>query len=593
MAEKRKIELLAPAKNLEVGKIAIDAGADAVYIGAPQFGARQSAGNSLEDIKALCNYAHIFGCKVLVTLNTILTDEELPIAVEMAWKLYHIGVDALIIQDMGLLECNLPPIRLHASTQCNNTTPEKVKWLEQVGFKRVVLARELSLNEIKTIREQTSVELEAFVHGALCVSYSGQCYLSQAVCGRSANRGCCAQMCRQKYDLLDADMNEIAHQRYFLSLKDMDRSQSISDLIDAGVTTFKIEGRLKDADYVKNIVTYYRHIIDQIIDNTISHTIDNTTAAPFANPEKTFHRGQTDYFLYGRNQHLANFDTPKSTGEYIGKVVRIADRYLEIENNELLHNGDGLCFADQGFMVNRVEGNKVFPREMPNVKIGTKIYRNYDIEFQKLLAKSLPRKRKVDILFSETDNGFCLQIDAVSKSFPQEKQLANNPEKATETIRLALSKLGDTPFEANKIEINLSQSYFLPMSVLNQMRREVAQMLIEKLQTNPLDCVTAIAHPAVNFGGYLNIHNTKAAQFYTKCGVTNLEPSFEQKPTADYALMTCRYCLLHELGQCRKINPQQNEPHYLRTSNLLFRLTFDCRNCQMIIAACETMKMQK
>ena len=382
---------MAPARDLEVGKAAIDAGADAVYIGAPEFGARQAASNSIEDIAALVKYAHRFGAQVLVTLNTLLHDDELPRACALAHDLYKVGVDALIIQDLNLLNYDLPPIRLHASTQCDNRTPEQILHLQQLGFRRAVLARELSLQQISNINNailiqnsKFKIELEAFVHGALCVSYSGRCYLSEVLMDRSANRGCCAQLCRQRYDLLDKDGNEILdahgkpiHQRYLLSLQDMDRSLHLAQMIEAGVTTFKIEGRLKDRDYVTNIVAYYRQLLDQIIASNPNLQQASTPSVQTynftPNPAKTFHRGQTDYFLHKRTPQMANWDTPKSTGEKIGRVVALRKDAIcvQLQPNITLHNGDGICFEDKGFAINRVEGEWIYPNQMPNIQRGT------------------------------------------------------------------------------------------------------------------------------------------------------------------------------------------------------------------------------
>lgn len=507
------LTLLAPAKDLEVGKAAIQAGADAVYIGAPRFGARQAAGNSLEDLTELVNYAHQYGVQVLVTLNTLLTDEERKEAVQLAWQLYEIGVDALIVQDFTLLNEQLPPIRLHASTQCDNRTIEDVLDREKRGFKRVVLARELGIEEIRAIREKTTVELEAFIHGALCVSYSGRCYASEVLLGRSANRGCCAQMCRMRYDLLDADGNEILddhgqpiHQRYLLSLQDMDRSLYLGELIDAGVTTFKIEGRLKDRDYVTNVVAYYREKIDQIQALNTSHqgTGDEremdggcttvrrqslqTTFRP--NPEKTFHRGGIDYFLHGRTSHMANWETPKSTGEYIGIVSSLPRQAgasfstrgkiaILLEPGITLHNGDGICYGDKGFSINGVEPHPtlrsytlITPNQTPDSLLpGTRLYRNLDVEFQKSLHAE--RKIKVDILFEETEIGFRLSIGNKSSEFEHPKEVAQNAERSLETIRQQISKLGDTIYVADHIDIRLSKPYFIPISTLNQWRRTV------------------------------------------------------------------------------------------------------------------------
>lgn len=492
---------MAPARDLEVGKAAIDAGADAVYIGAPEFGARQAASNSIEDIAALVKYAHRFGAQVLVTLNTLLHDDEFPRACALAHDLYKVGVDALIIQDLNLLNYDLPPIRLHASTQCDNRTPEQILHLQQLGFRRAVLARELSLQQISNINNailiqnsKFKIELEAFVHGALCVSYSGRCYLSEVLMDRSANRGCCAQLCRQRYDLLDKDGNEIldAHgkpiqQRYLLSLQDMDRSLHLAQMIEAGVTTFKIEGRLKDRDYVTNIVAYYRQLLDQIIasnpnlQQASTPSIQTYNFTP--NPAKTFHRGQTDYFLHKRTPQMANWDTPKSTGEKIGRVVALRKDAIcvQLQPNITLHNGDGICFEDKGFAINRVEGEWIYPNQMPNIQRGTILYRNLDTEF----LRSLQAKRQipVDIRFEVIPEGYRLTIGEKTTDFVAEHQEANNTQRALQTIIQQLSKLGDTDFAARNIQvINNNQicsehfPYFIPISQLNLWRRQLTQI---------------------------------------------------------------------------------------------------------------------
>ena len=492
---------MAPARDLEVGKAAIDAGADAVYIGAPEFGARQAASNSIEDIAALVKYAHRFGVQVLVTLNTLLHDDEFPRACALAHDLYKVGVDALIIQDLNLLNYDLPPIRLHASTQCDNRTPEQILHLQQLGFRRAVLARELSLQDIANINNailiqnsKFKIELEAFVHGALCVSYSGRCYLSEVLMDRSANRGCCAQLCRQRYDLLDKDGNEILdangkpiHQRYLLSLQDMDRSLHLAQMIEAGVTTFKIEGRLKDRDYVTNIVAYYRQLLDQIIasnpnlQQASTPSIQTYNFTP--NPAKTFHRGQTDYFLHKRTPQMANWDTPKSTGEKIGRVVALRKDAIcvQLQPNITLHNGDGICFEDKGFAINRVEGEWIYPNQMPNIQRGTILYRNLDTEF----LRSLQAKRQipVDIRFEVIPEGYRLTIGEKTTDFVAEHQEANNTQRALQTIIQQLSKLGDTDFAAQNIQvINNNQicsehfPYFIPISQLNLWRRQLTQI---------------------------------------------------------------------------------------------------------------------
>ena len=474
----------------------MQAGADAIYIGPPAFGARQAAGNSLQDLEEVVRYAHSYGVQVLVTLNTLLRDDEYPQAVALAHALYKIGVDALIIQDLHLLDFDLPPIRLHASTQCDNRTPEHVAHLRDLGFKRVVLARELSIDEIRAIHEAVpDIELEAFVHGALCVSYSGRCYISEVLAGRSANRGACAQFCRMAYDLLDSSMNEVLddrgepiHQRYLLSLQDLDRSAYLSELIDAGVTTFKIEGRLKDADYVTNITAYYRDALDRYAQRQKTAALKderpvyNRTFVP--DPAKTFHRGGTDYFLHGRTRPMANWETPKSTGEYIGEVLEARGNTLRVRLKEgvTLHNGDGLTIGSEGCNVNGVDGNiilvnKRFALSGENLRKGASpLYRNLDVEFTKSLKSE--RRIPVDILFRETEEGFDLKYYLPNGKMVHSKCIngkcfepARNAQKALDTIRTQLAKLGDTPYVARNVQIE-SKPYFIPISVLNEWRRE-------------------------------------------------------------------------------------------------------------------------
>ena len=600
MTPSTHISLLAPARDLEVGIAAIQAGADAVYIGAPEFGARQAAGNSLEDIAELVLYAHRFGAQVLVTLNTLLHDDEYPRACALAHELYKVGVDALIIQDLNLLNYDLPPIRLHASTQCDNRTPEQVFHLQQLGFRRVVLARELSLNQIRDIHhtlhstpytlhrdEVAPIELEAFVHGALCVSYSGRCYLSEALMDRSANRGCCAQLCRQRYDLLDKNGNEILdihgepiHQRYLLSLQDMDRSQHLAELIEAGVTTFKIEGRLKDRDYVTNIVAYYRQLLDQLINNNPTLAQASTPSVYHydftPNPAKTFHRGQTDYFLHGRTTNMANWQTPKSTGEKIGKVIATRHNAIcvELAHGITLHNGDGICYGDKGFAINRIEGDWIYPNLQPSSlegrsggslpKVGTSLYRNLDNEF----LRSLRAERKIPtaIRFEAIADGYRLTIGDYSATFVAEHQPATNPQRALQTIVQQLSKLGDTDFAAKDVQVFANEQpcsdtfpYFIPTSQLNQWRREV-----------------------INKPSTVNAQLSYTSSASDRSSICEIRTASCQLPTA---LMTCKYCILHELGHCRKINPMANEPRYLRLQNgTRLSLEFDCKNCEMRIS---------
>ena len=599
-----KLTLLAPARDLEVGIAAIQAGADAVYIGAPEFGARQAAGNSLEDIAELVQYAHRFGVQVLVTLNTLLHDDEYPRACALAHELYKVGVDSLIIQDLNLLNYDLPPIRLHASTQCDNRTPKQVLHLQQLGFRRVVLARELSLDQIREIHHATQhyttlhntipcLELEAFVHGALCVSYSGRCYLSEVLMDRSANRGCCAQPCRQRYDLLDKDGNEILdihgkpiHQRYLLSLQDMDRSKHLAEMIEAGVTTFKIEGRLKDRDYVTNIVAYYRQQLDQLIDSNPMLQHASTPSVYrydfIPNPAKTFHRGATDYFLHGRTPKMANWDTPKSTGEKIGKVIATRHNAIcvELAHGITLHNGDGICYGDKGFAINRIEGDWIYPNlqspiansQWPNV--GTTLYRNLDNEFLRSLKAE--RRMPVDIRFEVVAKGYRLTIGENSSTFVADHQPATNQERALQTIIQQLSKLGDTDFCAKDVLVYNDEAlciesfpYFIPTSQLNQWRREVIA------SNSPQGIQYPIAAPAASY----------SEASYSEAPYSEAPYSEAPYSEAPRPLMTCKYCILNELGHCRKINPMPNEPRYLRLQNgTILSLEFDCKNCEMHIS---------
>ena len=579
------MELLAPAKNITVARAAIQAGADAVYIGAPMYGARQAAGNSIDDIHALVEYAHPFGVKVLVTVNTLMDDAERKQAAHMAWQLYDAGVDALIIQDLRLLREELPPIRLHASTQCDNRTAEQVVHLQRMGFRRAVLARELSIDEIRAIRQATladnpeqPIELEVFVHGALCVCYSGKCFISERLMGRSANRGACAQFCRMAYDVLDSQGRELRdnngkplHQRYVLSLKDMNRAAYLQELLDAGVTTLKIEGRLKDADYVTNIVAYYRHKLDALSANDGHQDVTHDFTP---DPRKTFHRGSTPYFLHGRTSEMANWDSPKSIGEEIGIVTSSRERTIHVQllQGITLHNGDGLCYGDQGFQVNSVApltGNAVTINTYRSVNIpkGTMLYRNTDTEFLKQLHAQ--RRLPVTITMHSTADGFCLQMTGkvprpwqVSKSFAYAHTPATQSEQARQTQRTQLAKLGDSRFVADEVHVP-EEAYFIPIGTLNAWRRELTEMA-EREQTS-IAMLRSDAH--------------------TPMSVTDEDiPSydFSQEP-----LMTCKYCILHEMGRCRKQPnrlPAEEEPKYLRLTNgTRLELTFNCKQCEMII----------
>ena len=604
------LELLAPAKNADVGIEAIRHGADAIYIGAPKFGARQAAGNSLADIERLVREAHLFGGKVLVTLNTILTDSELQEAETLIHQLYDIGVDALIIQDMGILRLNLPPIRLHASTQANNVSVEQVQFLEGAGFARVVLARELSLQQIQAIRSQTSVELEAFVHGALCVSYSGQCYLSQALCKRSANRGACAQLCRLSYDLVDANGTTWLRNKHLLSLKDMNRSQSLLEMAKAGVSSFKIEGRLKDMNYVKNVVAYYRQALDRIMEQHPEYTAashGSITHFFTPNPSKTFHRGQTDYFLSGKRSCIAQWDTPKSTGEVVGEILSVQGKQMKAHVSVPLHNGDGLCYVAEGgftgFRINTAQdthAGTIITALTPLEKAAphTSLLRNYDHQFENLLTqKTAERKLPIQWILSVVENGFRLDMEEltrhkiVSVILEEPHTPAQQPERMAETIRQQLGKLGDTPFSVIETLIHQASEYFLPTSRLNAARREaVAQMSELLMNEKPLPhkrCEQKRSHYAQNLTYAANVYNQQARIFYHEHGVESVAPAFEEQPTSDARLMTCKYCLRYEMGICPKHHPQAPHhpvyPLFLQSGKQRLQLHFDCRQCEMYI----------
>jgi len=599
----RKIELLSPAKNLECGLAAINHGADAVYIGASQFGARAAAGNSIDDVEKLVQYAHQYRSKVLVALNTVLTDDQLPEAEKLIWEVYNAGADALIVQDMGILQLNLPPIALHASTQTDNRTPEKVKFLQDVGFSRVVLARELSLLQIAEISSNTDIELEAFVHGALCVSYSGQCYMSQANCGRSANRGQCAQYCRLPYHLLDADDTMLVKNKHFLSLKDLDLSDSLQEMMEAGITSFKIEGRLKDADYVKNITAYYRKKLDIVLDGNNQFQKPSAGRTTFffePNPEKSFRRGATDYFLHGRKQDIAQLDTPKSMGEAIGKVKEIGEYYFTMSSAEKLNNGDGLCFINPhgdltGFRVNKVDGRRVYPADMPRLTEGIWLYRNQDQAFEKILQhKTSERKVGLEVVFREIATGFYIQLtdeEGISILFQAtcDKQPAQKPEAVNENIKNQLSKLGNTIYEAIDISIQLDSPWFFPASQLSEWRRQAVEEL-DKARANAYvrklkrESVPA-TFPTKQLSYLGNVINAQAEAFYREHGVEDIQPGFEVKAEEDVPLMFCKHCIKYTMGWCPKEGYKATfkEPLFLKNNNQLYELTFDCKICEMRI----------
>ena len=604
MKQRRAIELLAPAKNVETGIEAILHGADAVYIGAPRYGARAAAGCTTDDIARLCDFAHIYNARVYVALNTILYKEELDDAQHIVWQLYHAGVDALIVQDMALLNLDLPPIALHASTQCDNRTPEKVQFLADAGFSQVVLARELSLQEIHKIAQHTNVPLDVFVHGALCVSYSGQCYMSAALSGRSANRGECAQFCRLPYSLYDGNGKRIVQDKYLLSLKDLNQSSRLEDLINAGASSFKIEGRLKDITYVKNITAYYRQELDKIIarrsDELYRSSQGFSTISFKPDPCKSFNRGFTNYFLDGRsNQPIIQPNTPKSMGEPIGVVQRtINNRTFTIKGDAPLHNGDGLCYIDNngsfyGFRVNRVEGNNIHTATPQQLTSGIKLYRNSDQQWDTSLSRPTAQRHiEVEIILAEQPSGFVLSVSdgntTITHRCDAEKTISRTPQ--ADRQRQELAKLGNTPYRAKKVDIALSQDFFIPPSHLSTWRREAIEWFdrARRLayrpdrrkapQGSPQWLTTQVDYRA-------NIANPVAEKFYSSHGVTQMSQAFELSPVKNGELMRTRHCIRHHLGACLKTPQGKNltAPLTLQQDNITLALHFDCSHCEMVI----------
>lgn len=634
----RTLELLAPAKNLECGIAAISHGADAVYIGADHFGARASAGNSVADIHALCDFAHLFGAKVYVTVNTIIYEDELSATQELITRLAEVGVDALLVQDMSTLAMRRVALAkvgrvplLHASTQMDNRTAEKVAWLRDLGFTRAVLARELSVDEIKAIHEAVpEVELEVFVHGALCVSYSGQCYASQCLFGRSANRGECAQVCRMSYDLVDADGRVVVKDRYLLSMKDMCQVDHLEQLADAGASSFKIEGRLKDADYVKNVVAAYSQRLNEIIKRRGGDyrraswgRVDYAFQPDLA---KTFNRGYTDYFLRGRQHGLPTMFTPKALGEFVGTVKDLRGDSFRVSGMAAFANGDGLCFvkdqADgsarqgellEGFRVNRVEGNRLFPFHMPRgLRRGMSLYRNNDVAFGKALAGETARRVvPVSMEFGATPDGFRLAMTVdtgAGKTLewavatPFEHQQANSPQE--DNIRKQLSKLGGTIFEQKGLTIDQdAKGLFIPSSVLAQLRRDAVEAYGKALEK-------ATAHVGLTrdqegtgaparfwseeykkYPYLFNVANREARAFYEAHGLSGMEPALETAEPRGVVAMQCRYCIRYELGFCVRRGgkkPEWREPLTLRLGDGRgFRLDFRCGECQMNLLPAE------
>lgn len=610
-----KIELLAPAKNLEYGKEAILHGADAVYIGGPAFGARASAGNSIEDIAELSAFAHQYHAQVFVALNTTMTNDELAQAEQLIWKIYEAGADALIIQDMGVLQLDLPPIALHASTQMDNRTPEKAAFMEQVGFTQVVLARELTLPQIREVAKNTNMQLEFFIHGALCVSYSGLCNISHSYSGRSANRGECSQMCRLPCNLTTRQGEVIVENEHLLSLKDNNQTDNLDALIDAGVRSFKIEGRLKDLSYVKNVTAHYRQQLDAILakrTDLISASQGRCEHCFNPDPEKSFNRGSTDYFVNDRTDGVSDFRTPKYLGEEVGAVTHIAKDYFIVDSTATFNNGDGLGYfisnhkkqvmsdnKTEGVRVNRADGNKLYVVSMPpSLKVGMTLYRNHDQAFETVLSKeSAKRVIDVDMSIEANANGFALTINdyyghQANIQLETNKEPAQDSSRALNTLNKQLAKLGSTDYKLNKLTSNGVENYFLPASALNGLRRQATQALTEARiagyqRPEPWKRNDEAVYPTNSLSFLDNVANDKAKAFYQQHGVIHIEDAYEHnKVTEDAPLMVTRHCLRYNFNLCPKEVPNiKAEPMVIEIGNDTLKLVFDCVKCEMMVVS--------
>ncbi|PXY92178.1 peptidase U32 family protein [Gilliamella apis] len=612
-----KLELLSPAKNIDIAKQAILHGADAVYIGGPHFGARHNAGNSVSDIAELVEFAHRFYAKVFVTLNTILHDNELEMAQQLIWQLYDAGVDALIVQDMGILAMDIPPIDLHASTQMDIRTPEKAKFLSDVGFSQIVLARELNLTEIANIHQQIDANIEFFIHGALCVAFSGQCYISHAQTGRSANRGDCSQACRLPFTLKDDQGRVVAYEKHLLSMKDNNQSENLIELIQAGVRSFKIEGRYKDLSYVKNITAFYRKKLDEILeksDDFVSASSGRTQHSFTPDPNKTFHRGATDYFVRGRQSNIGAFDSPKFIGLPIGEMTKVTNQAIDIESEKVLTNGDGLNVMVKreivGFRADKVEKiannhYRVFPNELPKVfhslKLPYQINRNLDHNWQQVLLKE-SSNRRIGVAFELINQSNVVQLIATSEegcsvkiALKGEFELAEQSDKALKNIKDSLSKLGQTIYYLTDLEVNLTEIFFIPSSQLNQLRRDIIDKLtlerlthyqrkLRKPQTEP-----APIYPKEHLSFLANIYNHKAREFYAQHGVKLIESAFEAHEVKDDApLMITKHCLRFAFNLCPKqakgiqgVKTKVTPMKLVQNNNEELILKFNCKACEM------------
>ncbi|TQV63499.1 MAG: U32 family peptidase [Halothiobacillaceae bacterium] len=614
-----QLELLAPARDADIGIEAINHGADAVYIGGPGFGARKSADNDVADIARLVEYAHRFHARIHVTLNTILRDDELEPARKLAWRLFDAGIDALIIQDMGLLELDLPPIQLHASTQCDIRTPEKARFLQDAGLSQLVLARELDLEQIKAIRAATTVPLEFFIHGALCVAYSGQCFISEAHTGRSANRGECNQACRLPYQVTDAQGRIIAHDKHVLSMKDNDQSANLAALVDAGIRSFKIEGRYKDMGYVKNITAHYRGLLDAILEQRpgLARASSGRTRFSFTpDPSQNFNRDATDYFVQGRKIDIGAFDSPKNPGRPIGHVARVNRDSVDLDTDATLHNGDGLCYFDLhrelvGMAINTAEkiseGRwRVVPKdpiaELRHLKAGTEINRNRDMDWVRTMdKKSSDRRIGVWMRLDETAGGLALSLldeDGHCATVPLAiaREPAKDAARAETSLRENLGKLGATIFEPVEIALNLSQPWFVPASVVNHLRREGIEALeaarkaaLQRLpRAKPVE--PPAPYPEETLGYLANVFNHKAHDFYAKHGVKIIEAAYEShEEEGEVSLMITKHCVRYSLSLCPKQTRGvtgvhgtiKAEPLVLINGSERLKLVFDCKLCEM------------
>jgi len=619
MNARHQLELLSPAKNADFGIEAITHGADAVYIGGPSFGARASAENTVTDIARLAAHAHRFHAQVFVALNTILRDDELEDARKLIWQLYDAGADALIVQDMGLLELDLPPIQLHASTQTDIRDAAKARFLQDVGFSQIVLARELTLDEVKKIAAATECQLEYFVHGALCVAFSGQCYISHAHTGRSANRGECSQACRLPYDLADKDGNIIARDQHMLSMKDNNQSANLRTLAAAGVSSFKIEGRYKDLSYVKNITAHYRQLLDDIIEHPdadgpawqrASSGRSSFLFTPQA--EKTFNRGYTDYFTNKRQHGIEAFESPKFVGEAIGRVTRIdtkAGKFFEIERVAPIHNGDGLSWYDAkgdltGLRINRAEHDaagegvdRIFTADTLPADLvpGTSVFRNHDQAFERALEKkSADRRITVNARFFTTADGYALSLSdedgvTATAAIQSAHEAAQHAERALSTIREQIAKLGNTIFSANDITLDVTDAPFLPASALNALRRDaVEQLEAARLQAHARPPRAAPVEPPVPFPddslSYLaNVLNEKANAFYVKHGVKLIDAAYEaNEEHGEVSVMITKHCLRYSFNLCPKeVKGIRPDPMTLVNGKETLTLRFDCKRCEM------------